>query len=207
MASRGLHFGSDQLELLRFCLRGLFFGRGVHGWTRDFPDSLPCHLNSVSLVVPQDNLCAQMRDAAVLEIVQSHEWTLGPGQIRRRVEKFVGTLHCWNGDLSHAEIRTRCNKVNCLMITIANEGAAHTGAKILNFIQKFTISMSHKIHIFKIPISQNSHLQNLIFDKIQMFSVSFLTKFTISIYHISQNSHFQSLIFHKIHIFQTSNSW
>ena len=159
MASRGLHFGSDQLELLRFCLRGLLFGRGVHGWTRDFPDSLPCHLNSVSLVVPQDNLCAQMRDAAVLEIVQSHEWTPGPGQIRRRVEKFVGTLHCWNGDLSHAEIRTRCNKVNCLMIMIANEGAAHTGAKILN-------------------LSKNPHFQNLIFHKIHNFKVSFFTKIT-----------------------------
>ena len=34
------------------------------------------------------------------------------GKIRRGVEKSVGTLYCWNGDLSHAEIRTRCNKVN-----------------------------------------------------------------------------------------------
>jgi len=111
MASCGLYFGSDQLELLRFRLRGLLFSRGIHGWTRDFLVPLSPDTNSVHLVIPQDNFCTQMWDPTVLEIVQSHEWTLNPGEIRRRVEKFVGTLYCWNGDLSHAEIRTRCNKV------------------------------------------------------------------------------------------------
>ena len=70
------------------------------------------------------------------------------------------------------------------------------------FIQKFTFPNFHKIHIIKIPISKNSHYQNLIFHKIHIFKMSFFTKFTFSKCHFSQNSQFQNLNFHKIHIFK-----
>ena len=66
------------------------------------------------------------------------------------------------------------------------------------------IMVSWKFFCIKSHFSQNSHFENIIFDKIHIFKVSFFTKFTFWKYHICQNSHFQSLIFDKNLILKVS---
>ena len=98
------------------------------------------------------------------------------------------------------EIRemSRENQVNCFVVSMED----FADEDLIEFFElcsstgKFSNIWSSIHTRAKIRnLSENSHYENIIFQKIHYFKISFFTKFTFSMFYFSQNSHFSKIKF------------